>query len=71
MVLGKAEIRLTPKEFELLVFMARHPNRVLPHRTNVMAIWGEHAIESARAALGARDQTAQEDRAVPSTRVIS
>jgi two-component system KDP operon response regulator KdpE len=44
-VLGKGEVRLTPKEFELLVFMARHPNRVLPHRTILMAIWGEHAID--------------------------
>src|SRR5215475_11464504 len=28
-----AEVRLTPKEFELFVYMARHPNRVLGHRT--------------------------------------
>ena len=44
-LLGGQEIRLTPKEFELLVFLARHPNRVLPHRTILMAIWGEHAID--------------------------
>jgi two-component system KDP operon response regulator KdpE len=44
-VLGGRDIRLTPKEFELLVFLARHPNRVLPHRTILMAIWGEHAID--------------------------
>lgn len=34
-------IRLTPKEFDLLVFMARHPNRVLAHRTLLGAVWGE------------------------------
>jgi two-component system, OmpR family, KDP operon response regulator KdpE len=45
LVLGGQDIRLTPKEFELLVFLARHPNRVLPHRTILMAIWGEHAID--------------------------
>ena len=34
-------VRLTPKEFELFVYMARHPNRVLPHRTLLGAVWGE------------------------------
>jgi two-component system, OmpR family, KDP operon response regulator KdpE len=33
-------VRLTPKEFDLLVFMARHPNRVLEHRTLLEAVWG-------------------------------
>jgi two-component system KDP operon response regulator KdpE len=37
--------RLTPKEFELFVFMARHPNRVLPHRMLLSAVWGEAAEE--------------------------
>jgi len=37
------EIRLTPKEFELLAFLSRHPNRVLTHRTILTAIWGAHA----------------------------
>jgi two-component system KDP operon response regulator KdpE len=27
------EVRLTPKEFDLFVYMARHPNRVITHRT--------------------------------------
>jgi two-component system KDP operon response regulator KdpE len=36
-------VRLTPKEFDLFVFMARHPNRVLPHRTLLGAVWGEGA----------------------------
>src|SRR5215510_10129265 len=27
------EVRLTPKEFELFVYMARHPSRVITHRT--------------------------------------
>ncbi len=34
-------VRLTPKEFDLFVFMARHPNRVLRHRTLLGAVWGE------------------------------
>ena len=42
-VRGTAEIRLTPKEFELLAFLARHPNRVLTHHTILTNIWGAHA----------------------------
>ena len=34
-------VRLTPKEFDLFVFMARHPNRVLRHKTLLCAVWGE------------------------------
>jgi two-component system, OmpR family, KDP operon response regulator KdpE len=37
------EIRLTPKEFELLAFLSRHPNRVLTHHTILTTIWGAHA----------------------------
>jgi two-component system KDP operon response regulator KdpE len=37
--------RLTPKEFELFVFMARHPNRVIPHKTLLGAVWGEASEE--------------------------
>lgn len=39
------EIRLTPKEFELLVFVAQHSDRVLTHRTILKAIWGPHSVE--------------------------
>ena len=42
---GDKEVRLTPKEFELLVYLARHPNRVMPHQAILVAIWGEHAAE--------------------------
>ena len=38
-------VRLTPKEFDLFTFMARHPNRVLPHRTLLGAVWGEASEE--------------------------
>jgi two-component system, OmpR family, KDP operon response regulator KdpE len=40
-----SEIRLTPKEFDLFVFMARHPSRVLTHRTLLEAVWGEGSQE--------------------------
>lgn len=35
------EVRLTPKEFELFVYMARHPNRVLTHAALLDAVWGQ------------------------------
>jgi two-component system KDP operon response regulator KdpE len=37
------EVRLTPKEFELLTYLAQYPGRVLTHRTILKAIWGPHA----------------------------
>jgi two-component system KDP operon response regulator KdpE len=39
------EVRLTPKEFELLTFLAQHPGRVLTHRTILKAIWGPSAVD--------------------------
>lgn len=39
------EIRLTPKEFELLTFLAQYPGRVLTHRTILNAIWGPNAVD--------------------------
>jgi two-component system KDP operon response regulator KdpE len=39
------ELRLTPKEFELLLYMARHAGRVITHRTLLSAIWGANAVE--------------------------
>ncbi len=39
------EIRLTPKEFELLLYLARHAGRVVTHRTLLLAIWGPNSVE--------------------------
>jgi len=39
------EIRLTPKEFELLTYLARHAGRVVTHRTLLSAIWGPNSVE--------------------------
>jgi two-component system KDP operon response regulator KdpE len=36
-----AELKLTPKEFDLLTYLARHPRRVIPHRTLLAAVWGD------------------------------
>jgi two-component system, OmpR family, KDP operon response regulator KdpE len=32
--------RLTPREFELLRYLAAHPNKVLSHRELLQAVWG-------------------------------
>jgi two-component system, OmpR family, KDP operon response regulator KdpE len=42
---GRDEVRLTPKEFELLLFLAQHPGRVLTHRAILKAIWGPNAVD--------------------------
>ena len=44
-VRGGADIRLTPKEFDLLVFLAQHPGRVLTHKMILRSIWGPHAVD--------------------------
>jgi two-component system KDP operon response regulator KdpE len=37
---GSDEIKLTPKEFELLAFLAKHPGRVVTHKQILAAVWG-------------------------------
>ncbi len=39
------EVRLTPKEFDLLVYMARRPGKVITHRALLGAIWGGQSTE--------------------------
>ncbi len=41
---GDVEIRLTPKEFELLSLLARNHDRVLTHRAILKAVWGPNAV---------------------------
>ena len=43
--IGGKDVRLTPKEFELLSFMAQRPGRVLTHRAILRAIWGPQAVD--------------------------
>jgi len=42
---GKKNVRLTPKEFELLLYLARHAGRVMTHRSLLLAIWGPNSVE--------------------------
>jgi two-component system KDP operon response regulator KdpE len=42
---GDVEIRLTPKEFELLTVLAIQAGRVLTHRAILKAVWGPHTAD--------------------------
>jgi len=39
------EVHLTPKEYELLVYLLRHHGKVLTHRTLLGAVWGGDSVE--------------------------
>jgi two-component system KDP operon response regulator KdpE len=39
------ELRLTPKEFDLLLLFARNPERVLTHKALLKSIWGPAGID--------------------------
>ncbi len=39
------EVRLTPKEFDLLVYLAQHVGKVVTHRALLAAVWGPNATE--------------------------
>jgi two-component system KDP operon response regulator KdpE len=65
---GDDEIRLTPKELELLLFLAQRPGRVLTHRTILTAIWGAQAVdqpEHLRVLVNALRRKIEEDPARP------
>jgi two-component system KDP operon response regulator KdpE len=34
------ELRLTPREFDLLAYFARHPHKAINHKTLLTAVWG-------------------------------
>jgi len=39
------EVHLTPKELDLLVYLARHPGKVITHRALLSAVWGQNSVE--------------------------
>jgi two-component system KDP operon response regulator KdpE len=62
------EVRLTPKEFELLTYLAQHPGRVLTHRAILKAIWGPNAVdqpEHLRVLIGALRKKIEVNPAAP------
>jgi two-component system KDP operon response regulator KdpE len=40
-----AEVHLTPKEFDLMVYFVKHAGKVLTHRTLLAAVWGGDYVE--------------------------
>ena len=42
---GGRAVRLTPKEYELLVFLMRNAGKVLTHQMLLRAVWGANATE--------------------------
>ena len=40
LIVGGSEVRLTPKEFDLLRYLVHHANRAIPHRELLQAVWG-------------------------------
>ena len=62
------EIKLTPKEFELLAFLARHPGKVLTHRHILREVWGpanEHDTQYLRVYVGQLRAKLEADPANP------
>ncbi len=47
-VSGK-ETHLTPKEFELLVYLIKNPDKVLTHAILLRKVWGDYYTESPEA----------------------
>ena len=39
-IVAGAEVHLTPKEFDLIRYLVLHPNKAIPHRELLQAIWG-------------------------------
>jgi two-component system, OmpR family, KDP operon response regulator KdpE len=48
-LVNNKEIHLTPKEFELLAFLLKHPDKVLTHQVLLQKIWGSYYSESPEA----------------------
>jgi two-component system KDP operon response regulator KdpE len=44
-VVAGRELKLTPKEFDLLIYLSQHPRRVIPHRSLLSAVWGANSTE--------------------------
>ncbi len=60
------EIRVTPREFELIRTLARHAGRVLTHRQIITAVWGAEFGSGLAIRARAGRTSALEDRGRPS-----
>ena len=44
-IIKAMEVHLTPKEYDLLVYLLRHPGKVLTHHALLGAVWGSNYTE--------------------------
>ena len=66
---GPEEIKLTPKEFDLLAFLVRHAGKVVTHRQILTAVWGPAHTEDTqylRVYIGQLRQKIESDPEDPS-----
>jgi len=64
----KQEVKLTPKEFDVLVHLARHHGKVVTHRGLLAAVWGDTSTEQPeylRVVIGHLRKKREPDEAAP------
>ena len=62
------EVHLTPKEFDVLVYLARHPRKVVTTRALLSAVWGPNSTEQpeyARVCVGHLRKKLEPDTETP------
>jgi len=65
---GDAPVKLTPKEFDLLVVLARHIGRPLTHREILKAVWGpahQDDVQYLRVFIGQLRAKVEDDPSAP------
>ena len=63
-----AEVSLSPKEFDLLVFLARHAGKVVTHKQILTAVWGaahENDTQYLRVYIGQLRQKVEQNPSDP------
>jgi two-component system, OmpR family, KDP operon response regulator KdpE len=63
------EVKLTPKEFELIAFLARYAGKVVTHKQVLTAVWGpahESGTQYLRVYVGQLRQKVEPDPSEPS-----
>jgi DNA-binding response OmpR family regulator len=59
------EVRLTPKEFEVLQYLAHHPDKPLPHRETLGAVRGTEWRDKSRQRRIRRSDSLLVDASLP------
>lgn len=67
-LIRETEVHLTPKEFDLLAFLIKHPNKVLTHAILLQKVWGSYYVEQSealRVLVGSLRKKIEEDFSAP------